>query len=486
MNKTITLLLASVLSTSCLVLNPGPPQVVVGSGTGTTSADPNVPGNWIGSSYGTNYVAAINAFTGCGNFQLCSAYPGLSLSGNEYFADSDLGSDGNLYFVGTTTSSITETKNPTTNTDIFLFSSGAGNSYKVSSFGENTFPQEIGNGNETPLSLSVSADSETIWIGGYSKGSSLTPASRNPDIEYATIFIATKNLNLSSVSVLPTSATSATSASCLKIVATSEGGAVCTGLANASYFGDPGTARYAFLWKVDIEGKTEWIRKFPYSFYVESDTAEGTDGSIYMVSTTNEAIVEPLPDGSRNGYIVKVDKTTGSTIWQRQWGTTSYPSLSSGTTSTFEDIRIDGSGNIFVGGYVQNVGLFEAQRNYSDRIVVRYSLAGNVIWGAQLGSVSMPSSTYPGSFFFPVSFDLSPSGPVIIMNDSDGSSVNMTQFAFDAGTGALTASPSNVPYFASVKVKRLGANYVILRNVSGSVYGPGGGGTDATFTLNSP
>jgi len=125
------------------------------------------------------------------------------------------------------------------------------------------------------------------------------------------------------------------------------------------------------LWEAQTGGtEADWPK----------DVAVGPDGSVYAAGTR---IVSSIEDG----FVVKVDSTSGSLAWMRSFATS--------TTDTVQSVAVDGSGNVLVSGNTLG-DLGGANAGGYDAFVRKYNSNGDVLWTRQVGSDHNDTGTSVG------------------------------------------------------------------------------------------
>lgn len=107
-------------------------------------------------------------------------------------------------------------------------------------------------------------------------------------------------------------------------------------------------------WEIELQGSHDWL----LSTAVKSAAFDGT--YLYAVFYERDISANNYP----HAFIVKIDPTTPSIVWQRKLTTPSY-----GFSAAV--ISVDGAGNAYLGAYEENVGYF---------VVAKYNAAGVIQW----------------------------------------------------------------------------------------------------------
>lgn len=157
----------------------------------------------------------------------------------------------------------------------------------------------------------------------------------------------------------------------LGVAGDSSNNAYVVGNTNGSLAGSRGGGD-AFIRKYSSSGSVVWTRQFGTSSY-DSATAVAVSGSnIYAVGSTGGNLAGSL--GSSDGYIRKYSPS-GGVVWTKQFGTFDLDYAA--------DVAVDGSGNAYVVGYTY--GSFGAANGGgADMFIRRYNASGSVTWTRQL------------------------------------------------------------------------------------------------------
>lgn len=138
--------------------------------------------------------------------------------------------------------------------------------------------------------------------------------------------------------------------------------------------------RDAFVRKYDSAGKELWTRQFGTN---GSDEAHGVSvdgsGAVYVVGETFGAFPNQQNAGMYDAFIRKYDDA-GNEQWTHQLGTKDGDSATS--------VSVDGSGNVYVAGFVGRVGPLKTSPGMGDAFVSKYDGAGKELWTRQFGSSS--------------------------------------------------------------------------------------------------
>ena len=138
-----------------------------------------------------------------------------------------------------------------------------------------------------------------------------------------------------------------------------------------------------FVAKVDSAGAVVWTTYLggSGSDYGRGIAMDGS-GNLFVTGYTNSPdLATGYMGGSYDGFVAKIDGTTGSVIWIKYLG---------GTGSDYtRGIAVDGSGNLFVAGYTDSQDLPNPTNGFQggtrDTFVARIDAAGDVVWTTYLG-----------------------------------------------------------------------------------------------------
>lgn len=109
------------------------------------------------------------------------------------------------------------------------------------------------------------------------------------------------------------------------------------------------------------------------------------NGGVVVVGQTNGNFLETV--GGTGDIIMARWDELGNLIWQKQWGTTTLSTASSGI-DTPSAVTVSSQGNIYVTGYT-NGPLAEANGGSNDIFIAKVSPAdGSIFWARQLGGIS--------------------------------------------------------------------------------------------------
>lgn len=164
-----------------------------------------------------------------------------------------------------------------------------------------------------------------------------------------------------------------------------------------------GTQEDAFILKLNSSGNFIWAKQIGGNTadYGESITTD-LAGNIYLSGrfsgtadfdpSVNSFTISTLPT-STDGFVMKLDGS-GNFIWAKQFAG------QSSSTSSCNEVRIDGAGNIYTTGYFYNTVDFDPSiSNYTlsalgnnEVFVSKLDPSGNFIWAKQIGGLSNDES----------------------------------------------------------------------------------------------
>jgi len=147
-----------------------------------------------------------------------------------------------------------------------------------------------------------------------------------------------------------------------------------------------------FMVKYDTSGVKQWTQQLGTT---ANDAASGVSvdgsGNVYVAGTTNGGLDGNTNSGNSDPFVVKYD-ASGVKQWTRQLGTTGYDGA--------YGVSADGSGNVYVTGYVYGSLDGNTWSGDYDTFVVKYDASGVKQWTRQLGT---PVSEY---FYGGISVDV--------------------------------------------------------------------------------
>ena len=150
--------------------------------------------------------------------------------------------------------------------------------------------------------------------------------------------------------------------------------------------------RDVFALKLSSSGDTTWARNFGGSgayAYGQGIRVDGS-GNVYLggcFNTANLTTPALAKIGSQDAFALKLD-STGAITWARNFG-------GSGASAFGNAIAVDGSGNIYLGGYIQGTNLTTpalTKIGTSDAFALKLDSSGATTWARNFGGSG--ASTY--------------------------------------------------------------------------------------------
>jgi hypothetical protein len=141
----------------------------------------------------------------------------------------------------------------------------------------------------------------------------------------------------------------------------------------------------AFVLKLDSIGATTWVKNFGGSGAqtIGSDIAVDGSGSVYLgghFQNANLTTPSLTKIGSLDAFALKLD-STGATTWVRNFG-------GSGASTGGTGIAVDGSGNVYLGGYFSNANLTSpalTKIGARDAYALKLDSTGATTWAKNFG-----------------------------------------------------------------------------------------------------
>ena len=130
-----------------------------------------------------------------------------------------------------------------------------------------------------------------------------------------------------------------------------------------------------FVQKVDISGNEIW--NFTYNYKNDNDAAKGMcyandpGGYIYIVGYISD-------HGDTNVTLIKLNRTDGSIVWVKNWGTSDYNEY--GWDVAADNNWPNNNYGIYVVGYRVDRNKAADDPNREDLIVVKFDMNGNQVW----------------------------------------------------------------------------------------------------------
>ncbi|WP_164000796.1 SBBP repeat-containing protein [Pyxidicoccus caerfyrddinensis] len=135
----------------------------------------------------------------------------------------------------------------------------------------------------------------------------------------------------------------------------------------------------AFVAKYSAAGALLWVRMLGTS---SDDLAYGvaadSGGNVYVTGVTSGSMQGAASSGGQDVFLAKYS-AAGTLAWVRQWG--------SAGNDVAQDVEVDGTGAIVVGGSTTGALAFDNQGG-SDAFVSRWTSAGDRQWARQLGTAA--------------------------------------------------------------------------------------------------
>jgi len=166
---------------------------------------------------------------------------------------------------------------------------------------------------------------------------------------------------------------------------------------SATLFGHPNNS--SFIVKYNAAGNVLWARTSSgTNLEVGLGISNVANGHVYItgyfVGTAGFGGFSLTNNGSADVFVVKYNSNTGSVIWARSGGGSSF--------DEGRDLITDDAGDVYVTGSVRNTGFFGSSSylstGNSDVLVLKYSATGNVIWvrseGGTDGDLGSSITTY--------------------------------------------------------------------------------------------
>jgi len=138
----------------------------------------------------------------------------------------------------------------------------------------------------------------------------------------------------------------------------------------------------AFLVKYDGSGSLVWLEQIATSSYdYARSVAVDASGNAYISGNTWGSLGGPNAGGN-DAFLVKYDGS-GSLLWSRQIGTSSYDRAYS--------VAVDAIGNAYISGDTQG-SLAGPNAGGYDAFLAKYDSSGSLLWSQQIGTSSYDNS----------------------------------------------------------------------------------------------
>ena len=136
----------------------------------------------------------------------------------------------------------------------------------------------------------------------------------------------------------------------------------------------------AFVTKFNNDGVKQWTKSFGSSLRVVVATSVNVDsfGNIFLTGYTEGGLNGNTMTGYVDAFVIKLN-SEGSRQWTKQLGSSTRSTYGFGGS-------VDGSGNVFIGGYTNGTLPANLKRGITDAFIVKYNTDGDRLWTKQLGS----------------------------------------------------------------------------------------------------
>lgn len=184
---------------------------------------------------------------------------------------------------------------------------------------------------------------------------------------------------------------------------------------------------------------------------VATAVATASDGSAYLVGSTDSFAVDEFNQPATRMFIVKLSNN-GAVVWQRIWNGRTIV----GVTDTSVTVAADGS--VYMAGITADGG--------GDAVLLKFDPDGNLLWerawgGTESDSAKAVATHSDGSVYVAgraTSFGPSSSGVFVLKFDPEGNLVWQRLWDDAAGFDAMAVSPDGSVYAASSRL-RPGGNF---------------------------
>ena len=245
---------------------------------------------------------------------------------------------------------------------------------KYSAAGSLLWTRQLGTGSDD-LGLGVSADGlGNVYISGWTWGSLGGPSTGERNAFLAKYSAAG---SLLWTRQLGTTLGSTFVTNYVSVSADGLGNAYISGTTLGSLSGPNAGHEDAFLAKYDATGSLLWTRQLGTTSYDYSSgvSADGL-GNAYISGTTHGSLSGPNA-GNYDAFLAKYD-AAGGLLWTRQLGTSDWDQTSG--------VSADALGNVYIGGYTRG-SLGGANAGGNDAFLAKYDAAGGLLWTRQLGTL---------------------------------------------------------------------------------------------------
>jgi hypothetical protein len=390
-----------------------------------------------------------------GNTTRASGYPGYSASGTTNLSGVARDTSGNLYIVGNFTSSIFNiggfSLNKIGTQDIFAA--------KLDAAGNVIWAKNYGGSGSSGTGSGVAVDGTgNVYIVGYLLTANFTtPALSRIGVADAIVLKLDTSGNTTWAKNYGGAAASAYGRS---LAVDGSGNVYLAGDFSTADLTTPALTRIgidSFAIKLDPSGNTIWAKNFGGAGVSAGGKSIKVDGSgnVYLAgdfssaSLTNPALTKI---GTRDAYVIKLD-SSGNTTWSKNYG-------GAGATSYGATLALDGSSNVYLGGYFTGASLTTPvlpQVGVYDAYILKLDSSGSTIWSHNYGGASAytygnaividsTNSVYfignfmLGSLTTPVLTKIGSRDIFVIKLDSSGS----TTLSINYGGAGAQAYPSDI------------------------------------------
>lgn len=237
----------------------------------------------------------------------------------------------------------------------------------------------------------------------------------------------------------------------------------------------------AFAIKLDSSGNTIWAREFSgrgSANVMAKGVAVDTSGNVYLFGHFEGAnLVTPALTkiGTRDAFVLKLDPS-GNTAWAKNFGGT-------GTFTQGNGIAIDGSGNVYLGGFYNSGELTTPSLPHigsEDAFAFKLDSSGNTTWAKNFGgstafatgtciAVDDIGNVYLGGYFSqdnlttPAMTKIGPQDALVLKLDSFGN----TTWAKDLGGGGSIVEVNSIALDGARNVYLGGRFFGVMPPLSG-------------------
>jgi hypothetical protein len=144
----------------------------------------------------------------------------------------------------------------------------------------------------------------------------------------------------------------------------------------------------AFAIKLDSSGNTTWSRRYGGAGSIAAGNSIAVDGSgnVYLGGGVNLAsLTTPVLTkiGDVDAFAIKID-SSGTIVWAKNYG-----GVGAGTSGS--SIAVDGSGNVYLGGYLYGANLTTpalTKIGGTDAFATKIDSSGTIVWAKNYGGSS--------------------------------------------------------------------------------------------------